>query len=951
MPGPGSFPMTLLRGWNLPAVTLLLAAGLLAALLAAGVFAPEGVGAHRCDPDTPEEEQHLDFHGNPCVESGHDNPHETSTEVDGGRDSLLEFRFYPPLNTVEGNRNIPEDHEIAIILVDFDFSEAIVVDTAEGRMLIEIAGSREDRSDNKPANSVDIDKENKQLTLGFPAFDVAANEFVIITIKPGTGILPPETPQGFDGEEPGYPVTITFGGDPIADEEMDKNVVVVKNPVSSTVPGATVRIELETYAIEEIGSNEEIVIDFSGPSEDASFGLPTTIATSRIKIRSEQTFDPADVLVQGDRVTLTIPDDKVVARNRNFTISISQLARIRNPFAAGNRIITISTFIEQYEPDRITAVIRRTTTVSPLEGPRGSQFTLSGKGYAQGTVTVFEGDDDKIGPGETLASVKTSRGSFTSRLEARGEPGGPAYRIWTRDSNGAIHFVEFNFTSSMSLQPSIVGTGDRLRITIADWEDPHEEVAAVRIGGVDAYTAIPIEYSNCFDPDPDDVYTQDDEGEISFEVTVPIGVPPGEQTLAVYGHEQLELVDENGVPIENKEPCADLPGTQTRGNLVPNSNATTRVKSTPDALVEMTVEIVVHALIVSPSTAVRGQRVTISGTGFTQVAGRDQCPSTRSRMDICSITIDGEDVAEDVSQFEVSHDGRVWMTVTVPVGARDGENEVQVNGRNGTQGTGSLTVPEPSITVIPPQGQRGEEATVEGIGFSANGVVVVSYGDEKVAGGQTDGRGNFELSFRVPLDAAIGRTNQVTAEMKVDGREDLRAAVDHSPPSAQIATQPDLITRGDRMTIRGENLPPFSLVRSVHFALRDFTPVPNVSTDRNGRFEIEIPLQGVDVGDQPLRVEVADVVVTQVVEVALPPLSGPPDQVFKELIIAGVLNRIWHLDSAEQEWTFFDPRTEYSEFNTLKEVSSGDILSVNLASPHRFQGDRLLKGWQLILLD
>ena len=40
-----------------------------------------------------------------------------------------------------------------------------------------------------------------------------------------------------------------------------------------------------------------------------------------------------------------------------------------------------------------------------------------------------------------------------------------------------------------------------MRITISDWEDDHQEVAAVQIGGVDAYTATPIEYANCFQLD------------------------------------------------------------------------------------------------------------------------------------------------------------------------------------------------------------------------------------------------------------------------------------------------------------------------------------------------------------------------------------------------------------------------------------------------------------------
>ena len=74
-------------------ITLLLAVGVLAVLLVAGVFSPEGVGAHPCPPvETP----HEDFHEIPCGKSGHDDPHENVIEVDGGRDNEMVFRIYPP---------------------------------------------------------------------------------------------------------------------------------------------------------------------------------------------------------------------------------------------------------------------------------------------------------------------------------------------------------------------------------------------------------------------------------------------------------------------------------------------------------------------------------------------------------------------------------------------------------------------------------------------------------------------------------------------------------------------------------------------------------------------------------------------------------------------------------------------------------------------------------------
>ena len=110
------------------------------------------------------------------------------------------------------------------------------------------------------------------------------------TIKAGAEIETPETPQGFDnfeGEDP-YEVFITFvDGDDnsTADKQADdKNYVIVKNPIDSTVPGATVRVELHTYAEGNISTADDITVDFSGPSADSGFVLPGVMTTSRIKV-------------------------------------------------------------------------------------------------------------------------------------------------------------------------------------------------------------------------------------------------------------------------------------------------------------------------------------------------------------------------------------------------------------------------------------------------------------------------------------------------------------------------------------------------------------------------------------------------------------------------------------------------------------------------------------------
>ena len=296
--------------------------------------------------------------------------------------------------------------------------------------------------------------------------------------------------------------------------------------------------------------------------------------------------------------------------------------------------------------------------MSPVEGPRGSQLQLQGRGYAPGTVTVFEGDDATIDPGETLASVKTSRGSFTSTLVARGEPGQSTYRIWTRDSNGAIDSVVFDIRSSITLEPATVTVGAMIKITISDWEDDLQEVAAVRIGGVAAFTTKPVEYQNCFEYP--EAYYVDSGGVVSFDVAVPQGVPPGEQTVAVFGHDALEHYYGNGqdeaVLIPDKQACAELDSGTSRGSATGKS-VIALIKDGANALVERTVEIGAHPVSVTPSTAVRSQKVTITGSGFEQSVDND----------IRAISINGSPVAEDPAQFEVSHNGHLAATVTVPL--------------------------------------------------------------------------------------------------------------------------------------------------------------------------------------------------------------------------------------------------------------------------------------------
>lgn len=943
--------MTSPRSWTLPGLAALLAAGLLAVLLAVGASAPASVGAHIPDDnmDGVCDYMHVDFQKTPvaCGALTHQDPHEHTIEEDGGRFRDLTFKVYVPSES----RYYDSAQDRIEITFDRSFD---LLDSMPSMIKVDDSGE----SDPVDVTDARVDRKTLILTGGtFAAGSstVEKREYITITIGAGAKIETPETPQGFDdfeGEKP-YEVFITFvdgDTDPVVKKKADdNNFVIVKNPIDSTVPNTSVRVELATYAQESISTADDIIVDFSGPSAGSGFDLPSSMSTSRIKVfyddgGSGKSFNPSEVQIEGDRVIFSVPTDKndnPIGFMGDYRIEFSKLARVKPPLSAGIKTIKVSSTVDGDEEDIIEAVIRRTTTVSPQQGPRGSEFTLEGKGYAPGTVTVYHDadGDENIDAGETLASVKTVRGAFSTKLTAGGNPGEEQYRVRARDSEGDDVAVGFNIRSSMSFEPSQVSLGSSLKIIISDWEKEHNEIVAVQIAGKQVFVADAVEYANCIDHPG--AARRDQQGNISLTVNVPSDIPTGEQTVEVYDHYQLDYTDADGNAIEDAKPaCSNEERVSNPGGRIGPLDQTI-ITDDPIAITKATVEIVAQALTVSPATAVPGQRITITGSGFSRNNGND----------IVKVTINGDDVEDDLSRFEVSQDGTVAVTVTVPQTVRQGENEVQLTGWDNRLGTGTLTVPEPAITVTPPQGKPGDRATVRGSGFAANGIVLLNYGDVNVAGGQSDGRGNFEISFPVPLHAAAGSIQRVQAVMKMDGQDDLQAGADHSPPSAQVTAEPDPVLPGNVLTIRGENLPPFALVRPVRFANRDFTPVPNISTDRNGAFEMQIRPLGVELGDQPLRVEVSGVVVTTIVEVALPPLSGPPEQVFRYLINAGVLNRIWYLDSAEQAWSFFDARPEYAEFNTLTQVESGDILWLNLSAPHTFQGDQLYEGWQFVLLD
>ena len=601
---------------------------------------------------------------------------------------------------------------------------------------------------------------------------------------------------------------------------------------------------------------------------------------------------------------------------------------------------------------------------------------MEGKGYAKGTVTVYHDVDcdGNIDAGETLASDSTVRGAFRVDLVARtprdldcppelrpfDPPPFDPLRYWVKakDSEGVDDVVDFRIKSGMFFNPPAARVGWPLQITIQDWQDEHQDVVAVSIAGESAYIVEAIEYDNCFDYNG--VVKADSDRVVSFEVDVPRLVPGGQQTVAVYDHKQLEHYivpgDETEETLIDKRACVDLETGQTPGSRVYGEvKVEARLKSEPIAIIKATLDIDTSDLTLSPAEAARGQKVTIIGSGFTRAA--------RGGDHIDSVWIGGKRVVDDHSGFEVGSNGDIAFPVTVPLDIPNGPNEVRIEGTDHTLGQAVLTIPQAAISLDPPMGQRGTDITITGSGFIANSLVFVTYGagvgappgEAKFGGLLADSRGGFELIFQVPITAEVGKRHVITAvaEEEVNGDTvTVEAEASHLIPRADITTTPDTVSPGERLSVAGQHLPPFTLVGPISIAGIELSLGSQLATDEDGNFETEVLIPHIDYGDHTLLIQVAGVIVPHIVALAPPPLSGPPDQVFKYLIRDGVLSAVWSYDNATQTWSVFDPSLtgEMAALNDLAVVDRGDIVWVNLRRPQRFQDAELLAGWNLIAL-
>ena len=235
--------------------------------------------------------------------------------------------------------------------------------------------------------------------------------------------------------------------------------------------------------------------------------------------------------------------------------------------------------------------------------------------------------------------------------------------------------------------------------------------------------------------------------------------------------------------------------------------------------------------------------------------------------------------------------------------------------------------------------------SVSGSGFPSGDLVQIKYDNKgtlvTVAAGSADASGAVSIDFVVPSYAKIGSKHNIEAT-SVGIFKGVTAKATHETPGAMVTLSADIVSSGENITISGMNFPAFATVAVMTIGDVDVRPVPAPATSINGDFEAAVLVPQLELGNQTVSVKVSQTNITTFLKIDTATVSRAPVDVFASL--GDRLVRVWYLDTTSQTWSFYDPSPEFAEFNTLTEVSSGQIVTIIMNAQDEFQGMALYTG-------
>ncbi len=695
------------------------------------------------------------------------------------------------------------------------------------------------------------------------------------------------TPDSYDpGENTGYTVVFAANAD-----------------ITSGVDDITV--ELEDFGVPNSISSSDVTVSVTGKYTEAGIQDDTEDSTTI-------TNTAGGVAVDGEKVIITLKvasDDfvNVVKSGSPVTIVFRAGAGISNPTEGGKYGAPASgtdedvqVTIDGAKDIPVNEVeILRTLGVDPDEDGRGAIVTATGKGFKNGTTLLVFLDVDgnnRLGNNDhTLCRTVVGGDDVGScQFELTNPPfKGGDNTISAVD--GRSQYPSAGETDTLTLEPSLSVTpgggtpGDNMLVQLQDFAEGG--VSRIRIARQDICNDSPAAGATL--PNGGAIPNCNQTTGNSFQVIIPDWVPDGTVDFRV------DATDNQGIGQD------------------------------ASALLEITGPVVTS----NPGQVLANQRISLSGDGFTD----------GSR--IAKITLGGEEIASSRINggvdVNVDNGGSWSAAVNLPLTSATtsgGPRQLQVTDSGGRTGTTVVNIPERTVTITPESGRVGTVATVRGENFPARNDdgssfnVSITYdagSGETTVSAISNASGSFEAQLRVPTSADIPSTNTVT--VKFDDADDITVVttVTHQVPEGRITLSQTSGLPGTSVNITGEGFKAWSPVQSVHVGNIEVTPSPAPSTTALGTLDFDIQIPGLEDGIQTIELQISGTTASAGFTVTQTDILGAPTPAATAVAPMGDnFVRVFNFSNDTKTWSFYDPRPEAADANTLENFITGRVYHI-----------------------
>ena len=566
-------------------------------------------------------------------------------------------------------------------------------------------------------------------------------------------------------------------------------------------------------------------------------------------------------------------------------------------------------------------------------------------GTLAGSATV--GSDDKV-----TVTIEVSAPTF--------KPGNINYMCMVDGENrrSKTDVERFNLEPSIKVVPETVSSGDTVNVFAQDFAHGGG-LAVIKLAGQTVWTSSDGEVDTNSDlkVKPDGLV--DGGATISFDVPGSVAGKPLQGTVRVDA--QWGMTDQEA--DEDKAKCdVDMPNPCTSKNS----------------------KITIGGSQLSASkTDVRpNETITINGNGF----GSQTCIDPDDiRLSDVPVVVDEESVNSSSAgrcgnMVEVSNSGQFVATIVLwntPAGTVNptltaGTHRLTVTDNEGFTGTVNFSIAEPTVSVTPDIAGPRDYVTVSGANWpvdnpenSLEDAVSVEIDDSgKIRKYQVypDNAGRFTVEHRVHRNVGIPSNNRVKASyvnlvVKVGS---------YSVPASTITVTPDSGQPGDFISLSASNMPVYTEAKYVEIGGTTYDN-PGVNTDRDGNITIDdVLIPGLDPGTYSVVIGVGGsnnltIAIGEVNVLAESSGAGAPAMLPGAVeSLSDNLVAIFHFDDVGKVWSFYDPRPEFAELNTLTEMVNGeaywilvsetvdDVVLNNKARSLTCRGSRLLEPGGLV---